>query len=330
MFPTVGYLAGVDGRAFCTGTVIGPNTVLTAGHCVVSEGRTTDAADVRFGQGATAGATTGLKVVSRVSVHPSYDGTALANDLAILTLAPSVPLVETPLYEPEVAVGSEMTLVGYGVTDGTTDAGAGTQRNVNVTVAAIDSGTWRYDTMGGRSACRGDSGGPAFFAVGGTLHIAGVTSWGDETCTMNGHYTRIDVYLDWIRTTMAEGASGAPAEPAPGDPPPAPIGDGPADMAGAPDAAGCSDSCYWAHDGICDDGGPGAEYIDCAYGTDCGDCGPRTGDGPDAFPGEPAPGGGLCDDSCYWAYDGECDDGGPGALYVACAYGTDCGDCGPR
>lgn len=38
----------------------------------------------------------------------------------------------------------------------------------------------------------------------------------------------------------------------------------------------------------------------------------------------------LCSDTCGWANDGECDDGGPGAAFDSCAYGTDCGDCGPR
>jgi hypothetical protein len=38
----------------------------------------------------------------------------------------------------------------------------------------------------------------------------------------------------------------------------------------------------------------------------------------------------LCSDTCQWAGDGECDDGGEGALYSACDYGSDCEDCGPR
>lgn len=40
--------------------------------------------------------------------------------------------------------------------------------------------------------------------------------------------------------------------------------------------------------------------------------------------------GGACDDSCPTAFDGECDDGGEGALYDICTLGTDCADCGPR
>jgi hypothetical protein len=41
---------------------------------------------------------------------------------------------------------------------------------------------------------------------------------------------------------------------------------------------GCDDMCGAASDGDCDDGGPGAEYSSCQIGTDCTDCGPRTGD----------------------------------------------------
>lgn len=39
---------------------------------------------------------------------------------------------------------------------------------------------------------------------------------------------------------------------------------------------------------------------------------------------------GLCTNTCRFADDGECDDGGPGSLYDLCDYGTDCADCGSR
>jgi len=38
----------------------------------------------------------------------------------------------------------------------------------------------------------------------------------------------------------------------------------------------------------------------------------------------------LCTDTCSYAGDGDCDDGGPNSDYDFCAYGTDCTDCGPR
>ena len=38
----------------------------------------------------------------------------------------------------------------------------------------------------------------------------------------------------------------------------------------------CDDSCEFAFDGVCDDGGPDSEYSYCSLGTDCADCAPRT------------------------------------------------------
>ena len=37
--------------------------------------------------------------------------------------------------------------------------------------------------------------------------------------------------------------------------------------------AACTDTCYSASDGACDDGGTGAEFATCAGGSDCDDCG---------------------------------------------------------
>jgi hypothetical protein len=31
----------------------------------------------------------------------------------------------------------------------------------------------------------------------------------------------------------------------------------------------CSESCEYSKDGVCDDGGSGSDYSDCAFGTDC-------------------------------------------------------------
>lgn len=40
--------------------------------------------------------------------------------------------------------------------------------------------------------------------------------------------------------------------------------------------------------------------------------------------------GAMCYNYCLLAYDGVCDDGGPGSASNTCEYGTDCADCGPR
>ena len=130
----------------------------------------------------------------------------------------------------------------------------------------------------------------------------------------------------------------------------------------------CNDTCDWPSDGACDDGGPNADYSLCDFGTDCSDCGERLdmdqdgyyddegttplntdllmdcddGDStvnPDGI--EVADDGidqdcsgddlvSLCDDSCIYANDGACDDGGLNSEYSLCDLGTDCTDCGSR
>lgn len=40
--------------------------------------------------------------------------------------------------------------------------------------------------------------------------------------------------------------------------------------------------------------------------------------------------GGVCDNTCHYASDGDCDDGGEGAEYGLCTSGSDCHDCGQR
>ena len=37
----------------------------------------------------------------------------------------------------------------------------------------------------------------------------------------------------------------------------------------------CTETCEYASDVFCNDGGPGSDYGGCALGTDCTDCGPR-------------------------------------------------------
>lgn len=113
----------------------------------------------------------------------------------------------------------------------------------------------------------------------------------------------------------------------------------------------CTNTCRFEGDGDCDDGGPGADYGLCALGTDCRDCGPRApepdpepepepgpdpGPDPDPFP-EPEPWqppelgpGESCTNTCRYAGDGQCDDGGPASQFGLCEFGTDCEDCGVR
>jgi hypothetical protein len=227
--------------------------------------------------------------------------------------------------------------IGYGDTD--TERGeAGVKRRGESAIASLDAS--EFTTVGPLS-CHGDSGGPAFLDDG---RVFGVVSRGTaESCSGGASiHTRTDAHRAFIESAIAgAGADGMPPAPepmdpgGPGEPPPGDPGPGGPPPGGPPpggDLAGCSDLCPWAFDGECDDGGPGADWAVCPYGTDCGDCGPRDGAGdPGGDPGGfPPPGGGWCSDDCPWAFDGECDDGGPDADWAVCPYGSDCGDCGPR
>ena len=62
--------------------------------------------------------------------------------------------------------------------------------------------------------------------------------------------------------------------------------------------AQCNNVCFQSFDGYCDDGGPGFEYANCRFGTDCYDCGARGSI--QLAPPPPLPGGlidtsGFCD-----------------------------------
>eukprot|EP00966_Prymnesium_polylepis_P217420 5032093-Prymnesium_polylepis.1 len=90
--------------------------------------------------------------------------------------------------------------------------------------------------------------------------------------------------------------------------------------------AGCTNTCSYVADGICDDGGPGSQYSACVLETDCDDCGVRI-----APPPPPAAQGhASCTEACQYAMDGFCDDGGGGSQYSDCYLGSDCTDCGAR
>ena len=76
-----------------------------------------------------------------------------------------------------------------------------------------------------------------------------------------------------------------------------------------------------------------ASQIDRILDTSARQRPPRTPPPPSPHPPPPPtprPPPGLCDDGCTLARNGVCDDGGPGAYYADCPFGTDCGDCGER
>jgi len=56
-----------------------------------------------------------------------------------------------------------------------------------------------YGGHQGRSACMGDSGGPAFIKRNGKLILAGITARGSSECDEEGVETDVRYFHGWIR-----------------------------------------------------------------------------------------------------------------------------------
>jgi V8-like Glu-specific endopeptidase len=190
------------GQSHCSGTVIAARKVLTAAHCVQGF----DMSQMTFGFGADANSISKQIQIAGAVAHPQFDGQALTNDVAVLTLTEDAPIAPIPLNQSMDAswVGNSVRLVGYGVSDGPSQTGGGTKRFVDVTISQVEATTLRYETTQGKSACNGDSGGPAFLEENNTLTVVGVTSYGDQNCQQYGVYTRVDAFLQFINDEVAK------------------------------------------------------------------------------------------------------------------------------
>ncbi|MCA3015770.1 MAG: trypsin-like serine protease [Myxococcaceae bacterium] len=202
--PSVVALAvGFNGRysSFCTGSLIGPKTVLTAAHCIYAQGRSAPYF-VLFGTYASS-PSQAVRIVNQVR-HPNYTGQT--NDFGLIQLerpVTNVPLVV--LNEGSMGQGlvsQPVRHVGFGVTDGATQAGGGTKREVTTVLRRVEP-SLIFSGVQGKQTCQGDSGGPSFMVFPGTTEPrqVGVVSFGDQGCTEFGADGRVDRVVPWIRMT---------------------------------------------------------------------------------------------------------------------------------
>ena len=184
--------------SWCSGTLIGCRTFLTAQHCV--EGYTAADFKVFLQHG-------GIYDVESIAVAPGYDFPVA--DVAVLTLAEPVtgisPSKINTIQDPPF--GSDGTIAGFGRSGGNNDD-YGLKRLGKVTTSACGSGVsnatsvcWTYDANVGpagtdSNTCNADSGGPLFLTLGGQEVVAGITSGGSsDNCLPSDNSYDADVYF---------------------------------------------------------------------------------------------------------------------------------------
>lgn len=223
-------LLEVNGQDACGGTIIAPNWILTACHCL--EDITTgvffqpNQIDVYAGISLRSAKNTGQRRdVLQIIRNAGWNRNTFANDIALLRL--STPLtfnanVQSVRYATAADANAGVTnagvntlISGWGLL-----AAGGVQPNqlqsVNVPIIANATAqtqwapgrnitanmlpTQRAGGGAGQGACNGDSGGPVIVLNGGIPIVAGIVSFG-VPCALAGVsdiHTRVSNYCDWI------------------------------------------------------------------------------------------------------------------------------------
>jgi hypothetical protein len=210
---------GEGGTELCSASLIAPNLLLTAQHCVAQTSTEVVRCDsTRFGPPTPAESVLvalDTRLTSRTRWYgvselrlPPGNGELCGYDIALAILANNFPAaMATPLV-PRIDVSARAAevyaAVGYGLD---LDSGSGTRRNrtgllVSCSGTACGPIVTNSEWGGQEAVCPGDSGGPALDAA---ERVIGVASRGSEGCR-TPIYSSVSSFGEWIRDTARDAA----------------------------------------------------------------------------------------------------------------------------
>jgi hypothetical protein len=190
----------IGGQGLCTGTLIDPQLVLTAGHCSYN-----NPPAMEILSGSDVWSATSIARGEEIIWHPQWSGMLMegAVDLSMIKLDRAVTDIETFMVRdfPMPEIGTPARLVGYGEDE---SGQAAIQREADTTLLDVKPGS--YETGDPANTCSGDSGGPVFTEQDGKWVVTGVNSAVTGACNpiSGGIAVNLLGFCDWLNQSAIE------------------------------------------------------------------------------------------------------------------------------